>query len=157
MMNSSIRSLWPGTASCPSQQLLGAVGCQPSLTSGSEQEAPLAAQHRLLRQGHILLCRAHKKQHHLPFNTRYGEGDFWERPEVSQNVTFSHGFALVLVLQAGCQSCTDPALSWAEPLSQHSAVGPHPPVPVPHIPFTHGFMALSTCLSKWLQCSAVPV
>lgn len=99
MTNSSIRRLRPETASCPNEQLLGAVGCQPSLTSGSAQEASLAAQHRLFGQGHILLRRAHKKQGHLPFNSRHGEGEFWEGPEVSQNVTFSHGFALVLGLQ----------------------------------------------------------
>lgn len=74
MMNSSIRRLWPERASCPNEQLLGAVGSQPSLTSGSAQEAPLAAQHRLFGQGHILPRRAHKKQRHLPFNAKYGEG-----------------------------------------------------------------------------------
>lgn len=55
---SSSRSLPQGAAA-------GAVGCQPSLTSGSAQEAPLAAQHRLFGQGHILPHRAHKKA--VPF------------------------------------------------------------------------------------------
>lgn len=70
------------------------------LTSGSAREAPLAAQHRLFcGHGHVLLRRAHKKHRHLLFNPRHGEGEFGERREVSQNVTFSHGFALVPGLQ----------------------------------------------------------
>lgn len=137
-MNSSVRSLWPGTASCPKEQLLGAVGCQPRLTSGSAQEALLTAQHRLFRQGHILPCRAHKISviGHL---TQGMERDSFGRGlkchKMSRSPTDLH---LCLFCRAGCQSCTDPALSWAQPPSQHSAVGPHPPVPVPHIPFTQG-------------------
>lgn len=104
-MNSSLRRLWPETAigaalgACPKEQLLELWVASPAWPR---------AVHRKLRSLPSTGCSGRgtsfptghtKKQCHLPLNTRHGEGQFWERPDMSQNVTFSLGFALGLGVQ----------------------------------------------------------